>query len=304
VLIKTGTLKEGQDITAGSAYGRVRRIEDFTGKRLTEAGPSTPISLIGLNTTSNTNDILQVASSKSIAKARSAVRGQMHGPADQGAQLSAQKIYKTIENEKIKKLNMILKADVQGSLEAIQQILGEIKSDEVAIDYIGMGIGNITESEVRLAQSADAVIFGFSVETTPVAKRMAETGNVEIKIYKIIYELVADIKSRLSAMLPPEIERADFGRLKVLAIFRTGKKDMIVGGKVSAGKVVKGSLVEVLRNDQIIGKGKLINLQQNKVDTDEVKSGNECGITFEGETKIKEGDTLAFYKEEIKKKSL
>jgi len=304
VLIKTGTLKEGQDIMAGSAYGRVRRIEDFTGKRMAEAGPSTPISLIGLNATSNTNDILQVASSKSAARARSAEIGQIRGQAGEAGQLSAQKIYKTIADEKIKKVNIILKADVQGSLEAIGQILGEIKSDEVAVDYIGTGIGNITESEVRLAQSAKASIFGFNVEITPVAKRMAETGNVEIKIYKIIYELVSDIKNRLEEMLSPEIERIDFGKLKVLAIFKTGKKDMIVGGKVTSGKVVQGSLVEVLRGDQIIGKGKIDNLQQNKVNTDEVKSGSECGITFLGETKIKEGDTLAFYKEDVKKKTL
>lgn len=304
VLIKTGTLKEGQDIIAGGAYGRVRRIEDFTGKRLLEAGPSTPISLIGLNTTSNTNDILQVASSKSVAKARSSEIGQTHAQTDQGGQLSAQKIYKTIADEKIKKLNIILKADVQGSLEAIGQILGEIKSEEVAVDFIGTGIGNITESDVRLAQSTGAVVFGFGLEITPVAKRMAETGKVEIKIYKIIYELVADIKNRLVEMLPPEIERLDFGKLKVLAIFKTGKKDMIVGGKVTSGKVVQGSLVEVLRSSQVIGKGNLANLQQNKVDTDEVKEGNECGITFSGETKIKEEDTLVFYKEEVKKKTL
>ncbi len=304
VLIKTGILKEGQDIIAGSAYGRVRRIEDFVGKRMTEAGPSTPISLIGLNNLPNTNDILQVASSKSVAKARSAAIGQSLGPADQGSQLSAQKIYKTIADEKIKKLNIILKADVQGSLEAIGQILGEIKSDEVAVDYIGTGIGNINESDVRLAQSTGAVVFGFSVEITPVAKRMAETGQVEIKIYKIIYELVSDIKNRLVEMLPPEIERVNFGKLQVLAIFKTGKKDMIVGGKVINGKVMQGSPVEVLREGQIIGKGSLANLQQNKVDTDEVKEGNECGITFLGETKIKEGDTLAFYKEEVKKKTL
>ena len=304
VLIKTGMLREGQDIIAGSAYGRVRRIEDFNGKRMSEAGPSTPISLIGLNNTSNTNDILQVASSKSVAKSRSAEIGQVHGQSAETSQLNVQKIYKTIADEKIKKLNIILKADVQGSLEAVGQILGEIKSDEVAVDYIGMGIGNITESEVRLAQSAGAAIFGFNVEITPVAKRMAENSKVEVKIYKIIYELVSDIKNRLAEMLPPEIERADFGKLKVLAIFKTGKKDMIVGGKVISGKVIQGSLVEVLRENQVIGKGKLMNLQQNKVDTDEVKEGNECGITFDGATKIKEADTLAFYKEEVKKKTL
>lgn len=304
VLVKTGTLKEGQDITAGTAYGRVRRIEDFIGKRLAEASPSAPISLIGLNTAPNTNDILQVASSKSAAKIRSAQTALGITQLEKTGQLNVQKIYKTIADEKIKRLNVVLKADVQGSLEAIQQILGEIKSGEVAVDYINAGVGNITESDVRIAQSTSAVVFGFSVETTPVAKRMAETNGVEIKNYKIIYELVEDIKKRLVEMLPPEIERTDFGKLKVLAIFRTEKKAMIVGGKVTSGKVAKGVLIEVMRGDQVIGRGKLANLQQNKVNTDEVKSGHECGITFEGETKIKEGDTLMFYKEEIRKKTL
>lgn len=303
VLIKTGVLKEGQDIIAGSAHGRVRRIEDFTGKRLAEAGPSTPISLIGLNANPNTNDILQVAAGKSAAKAR---LEELRGLSKTGTfgELTAQKIFKTIADEKIKKLNIILKADVQGSLEAIQQILGEIKSDEVAVNYIATGVGNTTESEVRLAQSANATIFGFNVETTPVAKRLAEHSKVEIKNYKIIYELVADIKNRLIEMLPLEVERVDFGKMKVLALFKTGKKDMIIGGKVTSGKIVNGSLIEVLREENSIGKGKLSNLQQNKVNVDEVVENNECGITFDGETKIKEGDTLVSYKEEVKKKSL
>jgi translation initiation factor IF-2 len=305
VLIKTGTLKEGQDIIAGSSYGRVRRIEDFTGKRLLEAGPSTPISLIGLNNAPNTNDIIQVATSKVSAKTRSdEARDMMRGGASTGGALNAQKIYKTIADEKVKKLNVVLKSDVQGSLEAIQQILAEIKSEEVAINYISIGVGNITESDIRLAQTSGAVVYGFSVDATPVAKRMADGSKVEIKNYKIIYELVEDIKVRLVAMLDPITERVDFGKLKVLALFKTGKKDMIVGGKVTAGKVVANSLVEVSRNDQVIGRGKLANLQQNKIDTDEVKEGMECGITFDGETKIKDGDTLIFFKEEVKKPTL
>ncbi|KKR20450.1 MAG: Translation initiation factor IF-2 [Candidatus Moranbacteria bacterium GW2011_GWA2_39_41] len=303
ILIKTGTLKEGQDIIAGSAHGRVRRIEDFAGKKLLEAGPSTPISLIGLNTTSNTNDILQVVSGKSIARAE-ALRAGTSGPIGRPGELNAQKIYKAIGDEKIKKLNVILKSDVQGSLEAIQQILSEINSDEVAVNYIGIGVGNTTESDVRLAQSSNAVIFGFNIETTPVAKRMAESSKVEIKNYKIIYELVSDIKNRLTEMLPPTIERTDFGKMTVLALFKTGKKDMIVGGKVVSGKIAKNCLIEVMRNDAIIGKGKLINLQQNKVDVDEVVKNNECGITFDGETKIKEDDTIVCYTEEVKKKTL
>jgi len=303
ILIKTGTLKEGQDIIAGSAHGRVRRMEDFAGKRLLEAGPSTPISLIGLNTTSNTNDILQVVSGKALARVE-ALRAADSGPTGMTGELNAQKIYKTIADEKIKKLNIILKSDVRGSIEAIQQILSEIDSSEVAVSYISIGVGNITESDVRMGQNSNSIVFGFNVETTPVAKRMAEASKVEIKNYKIIYELVTDIKNRLIEMLPLSIERTDLGKMNVLAIFKTGKKDMIVGGKVISGKIAKGCLIEVMRGDNVIGKGKLANLQQNKVAVDEVVKNNECGITFDGETKIKEDDTLVCYTEEVKKKTL
>ena len=305
ILIKTGTLKEGQDIIAGSAFGRVRRIEDFAGKKLKEAGPSTPISLIGLNATSNTNDILQVAINKSTAREMSHDNlGQGQNQFNQASSFNAQKIYKTIADEKVKKLNIILKSDVQGSLEAIQQILGEIKSEEVAVNYISVGVGNITESDIRLAQTSKAIVYGFNLEATAVAKRMAEMNKVEIKSYKIIYELVDDIKNHLVDMLDPVVERVDFGKLKVLALFKTGKKDMIVGGKVTSGKISAKSLIEVQRNDVIIGKGSLNNLQQNKVNVDEVLENNECGITFDGETKIKEGDVLLSYKEEVKKPTL
>lgn len=300
ILVKTGTLKEGQDISAGQTTGRVRRMEDFTGKRIASASPSTPISLIGLNDTPNTNDILQVADKKSGTKSKNTDSQE----SSHSIKLTSQKIYQNIENENIKKLNVIIKSDVQGSLEAIDQILSEIKSDEVMVNYIETGIGNITESDIRLAGTSDSVIYGFNVETTPVAKRMAENQEVEIKQYKIIYELIEDIKNRLTELLPEEIERVDFGRLKVLAIFKNGKKDMIVGGEVISGKVVNNSLLEVRRGDNIVGRGSLFNLQQNKVDTDEVPKGNECGITFLGETKIKEGDVLLCFKEEIKKKTL
>ena len=302
VLIKTGTLKEGQDIVAGSTVGRVRRIEDFKGQRLVEAGPSTPVSIIGLASAPNSNDILQMVLEKTGSHSRMHT-GRLQKTLEHEA-LSAKTLMKTIADEKIQRFNILLKSDVQGSLEAIQQILGEIKSDEVVIDYIGIGVGNITESDVRLATSAKAVVYGFNVDTTPVAKRMAESSNIEIKNYKVIYELVEDIKSRLVAMLPPIVERTDFGKLEVLAIFKTGHGDMIVGGKIISGKMTNSSLIEVTRNDNVIGKGKLSNLQENKVNVDECVRGKECGITFLGETKIKAGDVLLSYREEIKKRTL
>lgn len=301
ILIKTGTLKEGQDITAGKTYGRVRRMEDFGGSKIAEAVPSSPISLIGLHELPKTNDIVQVITAKS---ARSHGMGKNVKFSEKMESLSVQKIHTSIAQENIKKLNVILKSDVQGSLEAIQQILGEIKSEQVAIDYISVGIGSITESDVRLASSTQAVIFGFNTQPTSVAKRMAEGNNVEIKTYKVIYELVEEIKNRLISLLPQEFERVDLGKMKILAVFKTGKKDMIVGGKVTSGQMVNGCQIEVMRNDNSIGKGTLGNLQENKVNVNDCAMNKECGITFIGETKIKEGDILLCYKEEAKKKIL
>lgn len=303
VLIKTGTLKEGQDVIAGNTFGRIKRIEDFTGKRIAAAAPSAPVSIVGLRATPNANDILQVVASKSIGQSK-LHEAKIFSRTESGSGLNMEKIYSGIANEKISKFNVVIKTDVHGSLEAIQQILSEIKSDKVAIDYVGTGVGNITESDVRFAASSKSVIFGFSVEATPVAKRMAEGSRVEIKNYKIIYELVDDIKNRLIAMLPDEFERFDYGKMKVLAVFKTGKKDMIIGGKVISGRIEKNSSLEVERNGAIIGKGAMGNLQSNKVDVNDCSTPNECGITFLGETKIKVGDVLISFKEELKKKIL
>ena len=302
VLIKTGTLKVGQDVTVGTAYGRIRKIEDFNGKSLQSAPPSTPITIMGLNSTANTNDVLQVVSDKSSARNKSKeFSGDLTQRKDK---VTSQKLMRIIEDDKIQKLNLILKSDVQGSLEAIEQILSAIKTEEVIINYAATGVGNITESDIKIATPSKAIILGFNVETTPVAKRMAEASEVSIKTFKIIYELVEDVKNMIIEMLPPEIVRTDFGMVNILAVFKTGKRDMIVGGRVNDGKIVKGSLIEIRRDGEIVGKGKLSNLQQNKNTTPEVGKGNECGITFEGDAKIKAGDTLLSYMEEEKKRTL
>jgi len=303
VLIRTGTLKEGQDISAGSVLGRVKRLENFKGEQIKEAGPSTPVTVIGLNSIPSVNDVFQGVAGLRGAKGRQ--RGMKVPGLDNGVKkINSERIYEDIESQRIKKLNIILKADVHGSLEAIVQILAAIKSDEVGINYIDQEVGGITESDVKLAQNSKAIIFGFNSEPTTVAKRLAQMNNVEICTYKVIYELVEEIKRRLSDMLGEEIKRTDLGKLNVLAIFKTGKRDMIVGGKVSSGVIKNQENIEVVRNDKVIGRGKLANLQQNKVNVDEVKEGQECGITFEGETKIKEGDVLVCFHEEVVKKSL
>lgn len=302
ILVRTGTFKVGQDVIAGSAWGRIRKIEDFAGKSLQNAGPSVPMTILGLNTVPQTNDIMQVVDGKTAARMKS--REFSAGPAEQKGKLTQQKLMRKIEDDKIQKFNMVLKSDVQGSLEAIEQILSTIDSEEISLTYIGTGVGNVTESDVKLAASAGAMVYAFNIDTTPVAKRLAEASQVSIKSYKVIYELVEDVKREMASLLPPEIVRTDLGTLSVLAIFKTGKRDMIVGGRVIDGKIAKGSLIEVKRDGEVIGKGRLANLQQNKNQTNEVNKGNECGVTFEGDIKIKEGDILTSYTEEEKRRTL
>lgn len=304
VLVRTGTIKEGQDISAGSILGRVRRLENFRGEQVKEAGPSTPITVIGLDRPSNVNDVLQGVVDIRLAKIQQKEIKLAESGGNGIKKFDSQQMSKAIENQNIKKLNIILKTDVQGSLEAIDQILSTIKSEEVGISYIKQGVGDITESDVKLGQTSGSVIFGFNSQSTTVAKRLAQMNNVEIKTYKVIYELVEEIKKRLSDMLGEEIVRTDLGKLKVLAVFKTGKKDMIVGGKVISGRIVNSEYIEVMREDKSLGRGKLSNLQQNKVNVDEVKEGDECGITFDGEIKIKEGDILLCFHEEVMKKTL
>ncbi len=295
-LVRTGTLKVGQDIVAGSAFGRIRRMEDYTGRSIETAGPSTPVTIYGFHDNPQVNDVVQVASGKASARTRSrqaivSVKsaGKSAGEEDENAQ---------------KKLRYVIKSDVQGSLEAIEQILASIQSDEAAFEEIASGVGHITESDVKLAESADAVVFGFNVEPTAVARRIAEKSGVPIETFSIIYKLVDRAKERLADLLPPEIIRTDYGRLSVLAVFKTGKRDQILGGRVSEGKLVKGALLEIKRGDEIIGSGKMGNLQQNKENAEEVGQGNECGLVFEGNERVAVGDTLIAYKEESKRRTL
>lgn len=297
MLVKTGKLKEGQNAISKDGWGKIRRIEDYRGKKITTANPSMPVTVFGFNKILKANDIVQIIEKKDISRLRPRVETA-------GLMQKLKGKIKTSDNEKVKKLAIILKTDVQGSAEAIIQILSTISSEEVALDYISVRVGSITESDVKIAQSTGAIIFGFNTLPTTVAKRMAESLKVEILTFKIIYELVEEVKQRLSALLPVTIERVDLGRLKVLAIFKKGKKDMIVGGRVTQGEVRKGCLVEIKRDEEIVGQGKLINLQHDKINAETVSQGKECGITFEGREKIMEGDTLLFYIEEEKRAKL
>lgn len=303
-LIKTGTLKTGQDIIIGNMVGRVRKLEDYTGKTIDSAPPSTPVTILGLSKTPQSNDVLQVEESKEKLKKFSKEIDRNISISSKGVgQMESGELIKTIDDAKRKKISVILKADVRGTLEAIEQIIDTIDSQEIKVEFVNKGVGSITETDIKMARTGDAIIYGFNVNTTPVADRIREGTGIKVKTFNIIYELIEDVKNEMSELLEPEIRRTDLGKLKVLAVFKSGKKQMVVGGRVSSGKMVKGKNLEVFRSDELIGQGSLTQLQHNKEDVQEVKEGLECGVSFEGKAKIQEGDILVCYKEEeIKRK--
>ncbi|MFH1583370.1 MAG: translation initiation factor IF-2 [Candidatus Falkowbacteria bacterium] len=295
ILIQNGTLRVGDPmIFNGLSYGKVRALEDYTGKNVTEALPSMPVKIIGLKCAPVVGDIMQIG---------------------QGAKIKASKIFsrspekaKPAEEKKvtvdIKNINLIIKSDVLGSGEAIEGSLMKIDQEEVKINIISKGLGNITEGDIERAEGSKAKILGFNVKLTPQAEKLAREKNVEIKGYKIIYELINDLKAEVDSLIESKMERVDLGRMKILAIFRTEKSSQIVGGRVMDGKVEANSLIEVMRDKKIMAEGKLAKLQIAKQDVSIVDVNQECGINFEGKPVIQVDDILQFYKmEKVKKET-
>ena len=303
VVVQTGALKVGQNVLVGDITGRIRKIEDYAGNSLQEALPSLPVTIIGLSGVPESSDVLQIQEEVSSKKQQKIIRRREAEKMVHSSGMSSSELIQNIDVALMKKYSVILKADAKGSLEAIKQILETIKSDEVRLNIFSEGIGSITETDIYSAQTNGANVYGFSVMPTTIANQVVQKTGVSVKTFNIIYELIEDIKSEMSELLDPEIKRTDLGKLKILAIFKNMKTGMVVGGKVTTGKIVKGEKLEVVRDKEVIGSGKLVQLQQDKKEVKEVKEGRECGITFEGKEKVQEGDVIVCYREEeIKRK--
>jgi translation initiation factor IF-2 len=202
-------------------------------------------------------------------------------------------------------LNLIIKTDVLGSIEAIEEVLKTLPQDKVALRILKAEAGSINESDIKLAKTAKAKILGFRVKTDPIAQRLAEREKIKIGTFEVIYDLAQTVREWMQKILAPEIVRTDLGKLKTLVVFWSEKNRQIVGGKVLEGEIKKnGTLIEVFREDEKIGEGRLINLQINKRDVERVTKGQECGILYEGNVKIQEGDILVFFTKERKKLQL
>lgn len=304
VLIKTGTLRVGQTVIIGNAISKIKKMENFAGKDLKEALPSTPVTIVGLSEIPESNDLLQVEDDakkiKRFAKEISQSKGKLGGRI---GNIGSKELIMTINESKKNCLSIILKTDVQGTLEAIKQIIDAVDSQEVNIDFVSEGVGAITETDIKMALTSNAIIYGFNVTPTPTANQKLSTSKAKVKTFNIIYELIEDVKNEISELLDLEIKKIELGRLKVLANFKNAKNLSVVGGKVMDGKLVKGEKIEIFRNKEFLGLGELTQLQHNKEDVSEVKSGLECGIAFKSKVKVLPDDQIVCFREEkIKRK--
>jgi len=292
ILVQNGILKVGDQLCfENKLYGKVRALKNYLGKSAEQATPAMPVKIIGLKITPEVGDIIQVGSGKKIktknikSNLSKLITEQTESQEDE-------------DKNKHKEINLIVKSDVLGSGEAIEESLAKIETEEVKNNIINKGLGNITEGDVARAEASKAQIIGFNVKITPPVQELARRKNVTIKLYKIIYELIDDIKAQIQELIEPEIKRIELGKLKVLAIFKDENNGQVIGGKVTQGKVEANCLIEVLRDREMIAQGKLTKLQSAKQDVDLVEEDQECGIQYEGSPVIKEGDSLRFYKEE------
>jgi len=305
ILVNTGTLKIMDSIIVGSAYGRVKTMKDHRGKKLKSLGPSDTAQIAGLSKAPQSGDILQVVKNEREARLKATSIEQIERSRIAGSMgISMETLISHIKSGKLKTLKVLLKADTQGSIEAITESLVKIKGKDVGVRIIHSGVGNVTESDVNMCAASHAVILCFHVNSTPQVDRIAEQENVQILHYEIIYNLLDEVKNLLSGLLEPEIVEVNLGELEVKGIFYTKKKEMIIGGKITTGIMQNKAKVRVFRNDEEIGEGVIGSLQKGEKSVDEIKSGNECGIKFEGKFKIEMGDVLKAYKSETRMRTL
>jgi translation initiation factor IF-2 len=298
VIVQNGMLKVGDVIVAGSAFGRVRSLDDEKGKKLKEAGPSQPAQISGFSEVPQAGDILQTV--ETLEEARTI--GTNAKRKSHSHKLFANT---TLQGDiKNKTLNLILKTDVAGSLEAIKQSLGKLKNDEVKLNILSEGVGEVNESDIIMAANSKASVISFRSKVNPKAIALAKQKKVVVDSYDVIYELLEDVTSAVVKMFTPEFEKVTSGKAKILAIFRTEKTNMIVGGRVEEGEVKKTNQIAILREGVEIGRGEITDLQRNKVASKSIAAGEEFGMKLKTPTKIKEGDVLESFEEKLKVKTL
>jgi len=298
VLVQKGTLRVGDNVVVGSSYGKVRAMTDDMGRRVKEATPSTPVEIIGLNQVPEAGETFIVTNNEKEARHIAEVymaQSKEKLIADTKAKLSLDGLFSQIQAGNIKELNLIIKADVQGSVEAMKQSLTRLSNDEIAIRIIHGGVGAINESDVTLASTSNAIIIGFNVRPDNAAKDTAEREKVEIKLYRVIYDAINDIEAAMKGMLDPVFEEKIIGHAEVRATFKASGIGTIAGSYVTDGKIQRNSKARIYRDNKLIYDGSLASLKRFQDDVKEVAAGYECGLVFERYNDVREGDKVEFY---------
>ena len=304
LLVQAGTLHVGDFLIVGTTQGRIRAMFDYKGQAVKVAGPSTPVEILGLNEVPEAGDDYIAVDNEKLAKqvADKRQKEKHLQEISRNTKVSLEDLFAQIKEGDIKELNIILKADVQGSIEAIRQSLEKLGNDEVRVNIIRTAVGGIREADVMLAAASNALIIGFNVRPDVGARKMAEKESIQINTYRVIYEAIEDVKAALSGMLDPDIKEVELGQAEVRSTFKVPKVGLVAGCYVTEGKITRNARVRVVRDGVVIHDGNLGSLKRFKDDVKEVATGYECGLGFERFNDIKEGDILEAYTfEEVKR---
>ncbi|MFA5536167.1 MAG: translation initiation factor IF-2 [Bacillota bacterium] len=304
MLVQKGTLRVGDNLVTGNVFGKVRAMFDDKGNKIKEALPSTPVEILGLASVPEPGDIFDVVLDEKLAKEIATQREIDRKEAEfkEARKTRLEDLFKQMDSDGAKELNLILKSDVHGSAEALKQSLEGLNTEEVEVNIIHNGVGAISETDVMLATASHAIIIGFNVRPDNNARKVAELESVEIRLYRVIYEVIDDIKAAMSGLLAPDLKEVILGQAEVRALIKVPKVGMVAGSYVVEGKITNRAQVRVIRDGVVVYEGHLSSLKRFKDDVKEVMQGFECGIDIEGFNDIKEGDIIeAFEIEEIRR---
>ena len=306
IMVQTGTLHVGDILLAGANYGRVKAMFDDTGKKITEAGPSTPVVVLGLDGAPQAGEKVMVLETDREAREIATKRGQIlrEQSIRTKKHITLDEIGRRLAIGNFKQLNVIVKGDVDGSVEALTDSLLKLSTEEIQVAIIHKGVGQISESDVLLASASDAIILGFQVRPSAAARRVAENEEIEIRLYSIIYDAINDVKAAMEGMLAPETEEVIVGNAEVREVFKISKIGTIAGCMVTDGSIKRSNPIRLIRDGIVIYAGKLGSLKRHKDDASEVKTGFDCGIGIDGFNDIKEGDVIESYEQREVKRTL
>jgi translation initiation factor IF-2 len=297
LLIQNGSLNLGDAIIVGKAFGRVKAMFDYRGRRLRKAGPSTPVSVMGLNEVPAAGDLFQVMPSEKEARSVAYERQQEDGKSvvEQKAGVTLEQLFEQFQAGEVRELRLVVKADVQGSLEPIVSSLSDLNAGDIKINILHKEIGNIGENDIMLAAASKAIVIGFNVQADAAARRLADSEGVSIRLYDIIYRLLEDVEKALMGMLEPEVRETVLGHAEIRTVFRISKVGNIAGCRVLDGEIRRNARVRLTRKGTILFEGEIASLKHLKESVSEVRSGFECGIGLKNFSDVADGDIIECY---------